>query len=174
PGACPQGSRNCPQAAVQLGLDLDGLHPAPPNAAEPEGNSGILEGMLRGIEIDAFQRACVLAAAEELQFLRARTKPSRHRFVDDELQLDLAHDRFASVILQFYYNSATRGNGEVALFASGMEVEAAQIWYDLEVERGRRALRRTRAQRIALIMLERSRQLSQPRQSPLPPPTSKP
>src|SRR5262249_60764047 len=55
----PSGSRALQlvnrQGAVQLGLGLglglDGLCPAPPNAAEPEADSNVLEAGFRGIEI---------------------------------------------------------------------------------------------------------------------------
>src|SRR5262249_47344248 len=101
----PSGSRALQlvnrQGAVQLGLGLDGLCPAPPNAAEPEGDSSILEDVFRGIEIDASERPCLPAVADELQFLRARPQPSRHRFIDDELELDLGH---VTDLRRLYYN----------------------------------------------------------------------
>src|SRR5262245_15913343 len=44
------------------------------------------------------------SAADELPFLHARPQPSHHRFVDDELQPDLAH---VNDLRQLYYNFIT-------------------------------------------------------------------
>src|SRR5262249_31548832 len=89
PGAGFSTSSTCDRPPCSLALILTVCVQRRPTRRSLRVIPGILEGELRGIEIDASERACLPTAADELQFLRARAKPSHHRFVDDELQLDL-------------------------------------------------------------------------------------
>ena len=82
---------NLRQAAMQLGLGLDGLYPAPPVAPEPERDPRLLQRVFGGVQIDASERSRLWAAIGQLQRLHARPKLARRQFVEQEFQLDFAH-----------------------------------------------------------------------------------
>ena len=82
---------NLRETAVQLGIGLDGLYPAPPVAPEPERDPCLLQCVFGGVQIDASERSCLWRAIGQLQRLHSGPKLARRQFVDEEFQLDLAH-----------------------------------------------------------------------------------